>query len=410
MLREFRASAPARDIPLAVTPRVRTGSTTPLVHRLEDLRIVSDLVGQSEVPGAVGFSMAATTSRALRDLTARLYYDIPVRRANRYRRAGHWFWRRGNHAAALACWEHVLRWHPTDKDILAVLQNHHSPVEMRLPVREIRARYRFAYQGCFGADKLRNPAYLAHNRLQGDLWVSDFSADRVHRFDLTGVYQGTVPLAVKTPMGLVTADNGNIWICDFGNGRLVATGNQAQCLGELHVQDLADLPTARIGPTLACFRDGELFIVLRERNNEFGRVIHLREAAQPCGARPLRSPQIQMPNAIAVAGGQLYVGDHDPSLLFRYASAQNEFRPLAGLYFPPFFRNLTVTAKAMFASAGNTVMKLSHDGRLLFSANLSEVLGQPNATPAGALAVTIDGCEVLLVCDYRLGCIYRFLI
>jgi hypothetical protein len=62
----------------------------------------------------------------------------------------------------------------------------------------------------------------------------------------------------------------------------------------------------------------------------------------------------------------------------------------------------------LFVSAGDFICKISTRGKLIFAANLKNIIENENAVPHGLAVLEKNSRCFLLVVDFRLACIHRF--
>jgi hypothetical protein len=70
-------------------------------------------------------------------------------------------------------------------------------------------------------------------------------------------------------------------------------------------------------------------------------------------------------------------------------------------------RSLVFMENYLFVAVSGSVMKLSLKNGLVFTAELSEQIGRP-CVPISLVMINTKGKNVLLVCDFRQGCVHAF--
>ncbi|MBN1843443.1 MAG: hypothetical protein JW883_14320 [Deltaproteobacteria bacterium] len=383
--------------------------------KLEELQIVSDMLVRYQVgnanESANSDSLTLTTDKAINKISNFAFFEMQEKLIPFDLEKGKCLFRQGRVEEALDTWEEVLKVNPDNEYIHSKLlktMNGHHATEKR--AEELHSKYQFKYIGSFGHNIARLPFAIIATGHEDILFVSDYFGDKICKFNTKGKYLGAFSLGLKTPMELFKDTEGNIWICDFGNSRLLAVDSNGNVIDKISLKDVLGETYGLIHPGFGCLKKDRFYLISMDSTRQQRRLLSFNRYNPHGSLDILPTDVFQVLSVFEFLDNQLYVCDLAQRDLFVYNAGQRSFNPIGCQGIPYPLRWFMGSSDGLFLSAGKHLLKVSLNGQKLFTANLTNIFGMHETIPLGLTVLREKRGQVLFVTDYSLACIHKFVI
>ncbi|MDY7000429.1 MAG: hypothetical protein SVS15_01440 [Thermodesulfobacteriota bacterium] len=372
------------------------------VLALESLRCVYKNAVFNRKPAA-NDPLFAVLYQKFRDTCQKLMVGLPQREAPLHAEKARDMFQRGCPKEALKHLKCALKILPGDESMFADLV---ETAGNNGAAGLIDSR-KFRYQGSFGEAFLSKPVSLLSGEGR-DILVCEPTKDIVSVFDSDFRHKGKLPLAFKRPFGVFSGERGLVWICDYGNQRLVAVDSESRSAGEISLKDFAPKGFKHISPGCACMGNGTFYILATASDPHDVKILSFNED-DPAGTfNILNSAGLFRPFSIAWHQEKLVVGTFVPSALYVYDFENDRFENHGVPLVPGELRGLSTLGGDLWTSCTDYICKISSQGGLRFVVDVSKLTGRDGTTAWGLCALERDGETELIAADKRLGCLHRF--
>jgi hypothetical protein len=386
------------------------------VAKHEELKIALDIFNQAssnDAPTKYKFySCKAITEKATAE-TAKFAFrqsreDLI---ASHLRKAGCLF-HQSRVNQALDAFEEVLKVNPDNEHIhYKLLQIHTGPSrEPRRRSEQLKVKYKFKHAGSFGSEYLQCPAAIAASDSHETLYVSDLLRNKLFKFNIDGNHMATISPGLKSPWGLFKDESENIWICDFGNGRLLALDPYDRPVNEVKLEAILGKSSPSIYPGLGCLNKDRFYLILMDSQARKRRIVSFNTHDPRNSLEYIPLTGLQTPQGVAFFQDQLYVGNYIPAGLFAYDTSQKAFYRFSKGNIPDYLIRFTKTDDGFLLCAGEFIVKISLDGEGVFVADLPKILGTRNVNACGLVVIQEETGRTLFVTDNINGSIHKFII
>lgn len=382
-----------------------------LAAKLEDLKIISNILDHSCSSTDSIVQLKPATDKAQHKLNNYAFFEMKERLIPFNLKKGDWLFKEGRIEEALNAWEEVLKVNPDNEYVhsrlLEIMDTTQGP---KVRAEELHSKYRFKYIGSFGQNILARPFAIVAGDHDDTLFVSDNVGNKIHKFNVHGKYLGPLPVEVNNPRGLFKDTQGYVWICDFGNSRLLAADLSGNVVAEIRMQELLGAKFGSIYPFFGCLEGNQFYLLLVNASLE-QRVIASFNRYDLYGSLDiLPTNALQRPNFLGFFADRLCVCDCAQCDLFLYDASQRRFKLIGCSGIPYPLRWFVVFTDGFFLSAGRYILKVVSNGQRVFALNLSKLFGIHETLPFDLEIVRDKKTEALFVTDYSLACIHKFAI
>ncbi|MBW2304806.1 MAG: hypothetical protein JRF57_13975 [Deltaproteobacteria bacterium] len=384
-----------------------------LAAKREDLKIISDILGHSYSSNdtATYNQLKSATDKVIRNLNNYAFFGMKERLIPFNFEKGNWLFSRGRIKEALDSWEEVLRVNPDNEYVHSMLlETINIPHATKSRAVDLNNKYRFKYMGSFGQDVLKGPIAIVADDYDDTLFVSDNMENKIHKFNVQGEYLGPLLVEVKNSRGLFKDTEGNLWICDFGNSRLLAVDSTDSVVGEIRLQEILGDKFVSIYPVFGYLNGDRFYLLLVNASFRQRMLVSFNRYNPHDSLDILPIGVLQTPNFFGFLDNQLYVCDLTQCDLFIFDASQRLFRPIGFSGIPYPLRWLVDFHDGFFLSAGMHILKVSSNGQIIFSANISSIFGIHKTLPFDLAIFREQNTQILFVTDYSLACIHMFAI
>lgn len=374
----------------------------------EELMLVSDLLGHaeaSEVDARKDFVKAAS-EKAMVQVAGYVLYRLREKLVPFHLSKSEWCLRQGRAEDALNSLEEALEVAPDMRYHLSKVCESSSQERTGTIADELRKRYRFQYEGSFGHRRIKAPFDAVATKDARRLFVTDYIANKVVVF-CDEKYAGDLVGDLKAPMGLCRDDNDSVYICDFGNKRLLIVSSAGIVLDEIGLEGIN--PKA-CHPRSVGLTSGEIFILMSDGEGECREIVCLDRFGAGDHKKHLKVEGLGPMICLRIHDDDLYVGNFAPPLICKYAS--REGRPVKWLKpnVPGSLRRFTTLEDSLIISTGRHIAKANADGQIQFSFNMARFFGTEKVMARGLEVAEGEGDVRLLVADELQMSIHKFLI
>lgn len=386
-----------------------------LATKLEDLKIISDILNPCHSRNNVGNyaddSLKLVTDKAADKISNYVFFEMQESLIPFNLEKGKLLFDQGRIDEALDAWEEVLKVNPDNEYVHSKLLEIRDILQStKIRADELHQKYRFKYIGSFGHNIMKRPFAIVAGDHDDILFISDFEGNKIHKFSVQGKYLGSLSVKVKNPMELFKDTDGNIWICDFGNSRLLAVELDGNVVDEISLIDILGETYGLIHPGFGCLKEHRFYLILMDSTRQQRRLLSFNRYNSHGSPDIFPTDVFQVLHVFEFLDNQLYVCDLAQSDLFVYNAGQKYFNRIGCQGIPYPLRWFVGSSDGLFLSAGKHLLKVSLKGQKLFTANLTNIFGMHKAIPLGLAFLREKHTQVLFVTDYSLACIHKFAI
>jgi tetratricopeptide (TPR) repeat protein len=382
-----------------------------LAAHKDNLRMVSDillhapgLTDYSQIPGP---PLKQLVSAAVNILSQHCITQKETA-APAYLKEGYRHFQQGDYSSALNSWEKVLEIEPSHQEIFSFLLQIGEKQPAQAPsARLLAERYRFEYLNTFGKGHLCQPVAALLSSSGNTLFISDYAANKVCCFDMSGKYQGQLPLELSGPIGLFKDDKGWIWICDSRKSRLIAVDEQGAVQEIIELDKLLAGLASQARPVFGCWNHNTLYLILENDSRTSMKLVRVDPAKPGATFREMDAKLLPWPMDVKCRHGKVFVANFSPPMLFEITEDW-KLRELAGLDIPHNIRRYTKGHDAFYLTAGKYVVKTSPEGLPIFTTSLAKFTNDLGVNAVGIELHELNGNQSLFITDNMQGAVHKF--
>lgn len=382
--------------------------------QLDDLKLISAILSLNSREannGCSNDSLTLATNKAIHKIRDFAFLELRESLVHFYLKNADWLLGQGRLEEAFHCWEQVLSVNPDNQYIhMKLLDQANAPESIKERAERLHATYRFKYLGSFGQAVLRGPIAIIAADHRNAIYVSDNVGNRIHKFNTGGEYLGTLPEEIENSRGLFKDSEGNVWICDFGNSRLLTVDSNDNIVNEISLHQILKGNFSTTLPVFGCLEGDRLYLLLVDGSYQQRALISFDRHDPYNSLDILPTHGIQTPNFFGFYDHELYLCDWEQCDLFMFDRAQRCFKPMGWNGIPHPLRWFVNFDGSLFLTAGTYILKILSNGQTVFRANLSNIFGLQRTLPLDLAILRNKTTHQLFVTDYSLACIHRFAI
>lgn len=384
------------------------------VAKLEDLKVISDILdranGWDVHKSQNNDSLKLATYKAIIEMARYGSFEIPEKLIDFNLNKADCLYRQGKINEALDAWENVLKVNPDNQfvhsKILEIMKDSGAGA---LQAEEVHRKYQFKYLDSFGHHLIKRPYAIVTTDRENTLFVTDCFGDRICIFSISGEYIGSTALGLKNPRDMFKDTEGKVWICDFGNCRLLAVDSDGNKADEIMIMDIVGEEFGSIHPFQGCFNKECFYLLLTDSKLNTRKMISFDMKGRVL-LPDMPLSKLQRPSGIKFIGDRLFIGDYLESALFVYDFDQEQFFPFLKGAIPDFLEFLVNINDSIFLSTRKFIVKLSLHAEPVFMVKMDKIFGALNVYPVGLGVLTESNNQILFVSDYSQLCIHRFIV
>jgi len=382
-----------------------------LAAKLEDLKIISNSLDHSYSSNDGIVQLKPATDKAQHKLNNYAFFEMKERLIPFNLKKGDWLFKEGRIEEALNAWEEVLKVNPDNEYVhsrlLQIMDTTQGP---KVRAEELHSKYRFKYIGSFGQNILARPFAIVAGDHGDTLFVSDNVGNKIHKFNVHGKYLGPLPVEVKKPLGLFKDDENNIWICDFGNSRLLAVDSNGNMTDEISLKEILGDSFGSTHPVFGYLSDKRLYLLLLNKSYQQRMLVSFDRYNTYNSLDIFPTDILQTPNFFRFIDNELYLCDYTQCALFVYNAKRKCVKQIGYQTISHPLRCFINLSNNLFLSAGKHILKVVLNGQSIFTANLPKILHTTQANPYSLAVLKQENIQVLFVMDGSLACIHKFAI
>ncbi len=399
-----------------------------MINKHEDLKIILDLLRMHPANKNFGddgrklLNKPIDTATAFNNTQYCLLNQLQQGLVPHHINHGKWLFENGKIQEAFIPWETVLKLNPYNDNIHSKLidiidVNSRSTKK----AEDLNKKYHFKYIGSFGNTILKSPCSILTPKSDKHLFVSDYDTNHIHKFTYDGNYLGVLPIELKYPMGLFQDDSNSLWICDFGNSRLLGVDFDGCVIDEINLKNILNCNDRAYHPTFGCVMHDQFYLTLRNADHEKRHLVTFNKNNPDDSLKILTDSTPNLLGSINIIQNKLYTVMINPACLheytlgnkknglYEYDFEKNQFKLLRGNYYSHLMRQFVQWNSNLFMTCGESLVKLSIDGTQHFSVNLSLFFGFASM-PTGLAVIEQNNGSVLSITDTINNSIHQFLI
>ncbi|UZP66163.1 hypothetical protein N1030_11060 [Desulfovibrio mangrovi] len=277
-------------------------------------------------------------------------------------------------------------------------------------VRERLSRYRFRHVATLGSAVGGVPMSVACRPSCGTLYLADSGKNVVRRYTATGAELAPLDCGINKPLCIYSDGQDGVWICDYGNNRLVCLGKDDRIERAVDFSSYDVLKELQGRIRYGCAAGDRHYLVFAAEKTGGSVWAELRIGQAACTLRLHEPAGDVAPARVFRAGGELYFFAWPHAKAARIEAATRKRLPSGHGLSYPIVRGFVAVGTHRFLLSGNTVIKLDAEGELLFSYSLEKELGVLGVSALSMATGKRDGEDVLYISDGITGSVYVFAI
>lgn len=367
--------------------------------RYEDTVLVCDILEQSdefmnEVDNRDSLRLAVYDK--LMGLSDELFYFFEHGLEHRYVRQGERLVWSGKPKDGLDAWSRALRVSPGNENVFSLVKEASELGLIEASEGErLVSRYRFEYLGSFG-EGIVGPSF-SMKPFMGNLLVSDYYKHLLHLFTSEGRHVDSLDLGIENPLTLFDGEDGSVWVCDFGNRRLVRVGREGVVVEAVELASLPGVDKDGGHPLGACLTDDGFYVLTSDRKTQRRRMHRFASPDMVGSAEDISSREFT-PLGLFNIDGQAYSSQQLPARLFTYDVALGRFVASQYAGIPGNLLDVCRSGSATFFTSGGYLMKWD-DAEMRFICSVGRMEELKEAKLWAMAAMRIDGGDVLYTSD-----------
>lgn len=319
---------------------------------------------------------------------------------------GNYYYHRNRIGEALDVWEKILEQNPDNKHIQSKLSDvANSNDSARKTVEKLRRKYCFKYIESFGFNIGHILFDIVVSDKSGNLFVSDYIKNQVYIFDQQNHFMGNVESDLNYPTGLFKGQNGNIWICDRDNYRIIEVDSSGTVKSKIQLDKILQDKLSNYKPDMGCFYNNYFYLVMYKKNSK-RKLIKFSTEYLEKDLVIYQDSKIDVLMDVDYAAEALFVGDFKKSKLYRLQ--KDNFCRIKSDSIKGFLRRVLSVDKKLFVSTGEYIYKFSLDGKLEFCTAINNKTPFLNSSIFGLASVIKKGKNYLIASDCYNNCLHKF--
>ena len=346
--------------------------------------------------------------RAVCNIANFKHFEAPHLFADFYLKKGSSLYEQHRFEEAFCCWENVLHNDPTNENVLWKLhqaveqgQKHSGLADLLLK------RYKLEFVSSFGHSHIKKPRNLLVLNDRKMILVTDSDGNNVCKFDVNGQYIDDFSFDFKNPQAMFRDDQGNVWICDFGNSRIVATNSLEELIEEIQIREVVGDRLATCHPVHGCMLGPTVYLILKDISQTRANIISFDKTATRTSLHVFPPGKLQAPYFIRLYDNQVYIGETDPAGIYLLDTRENCIREMNQFMLPSPLLGFAKDDDIFFVNAGEYLFKISKD-ELIFVADVRELSGLRSAIHNSVDLWIHDGNRTIFMLDASQFCLHRF--
>jgi len=231
---------------------------------------------------------------------------------------------------------------------------------------------------------------------------------QVYKFNTHGDYLGPLSVKVKGPREFFKDDDNNIWVCDFGNSRLLAVDLNGNVIDAISLKGIWEDTCELVHPGCGCLNGDRFYLILWDDAGRKQRVVSIDRSSPHNSLEILPSDMLQSPVSIQSFEQDLYVGDSKQGIVFTYDFDHKKYIRFSKCKMPNFLRRFVKCHDGVLISSENSILKISPNGREIFIANLERIIPGGLVRLLGISVSEKRDMRILFVIDKFQACIHKF--
>ena len=273
--------------------------------------------------------------------------------------------------------------------------------------RGLKKRFCFKHTDSFGASILRKPVFISCRDPFPYVYITDAEPGSVHQFSLDGKLKQTLPVRIDMPGGMFIDERGVLWVCDRAKGQLLALEADGTVKTCIRIKDVIGKDAPLSHPVYCCILRDRIFLLLTDSAMQRRKVITFSQTNPRLSLSTIPTGAIDMPSYMAVDRENLLISDYHKGRVFKLESDLQTLRPLNWSGFVPPFRGFCKQNNAIYACAGDKIIKLDKNGRHIFTSALYFLPDPETAVPSSIGICRPPSGAIMLVLDRGNNCIHR---
>lgn len=309
---------------------------------------------------------------------------------------------------AITCWEKVLKVEPHNQVIKTNLLNLVKKKTLYAEtVQRLLNRYRLEFIKSFGHGYTGQPFHILMLEPETILYVADHETHKVVKFNEHLQFVGEFCHDVKHPCGMFHDEHKLIWICDFGNSRLLAVNSLDQVIEQINIQDLVGKDFPATCPLDGCVQNGKFHLILRDQHNQHSHIISFDRHDRRNSLKVIFCDVEKAPCNIRYFNGELFVSMANPLGIYVFDTSSNEFKPWSTSILPSPLRRFVKVGGFFYITAGEYLFKISKN-ETIFSADIRHLTGLKSAIHVSLTVTHTADEQFLILSDVIQGCLHYF--
>ena len=346
--------------------------------------------------------------KAVCNITNFREFEAPHQFADFYFKKGSSLYEQHRFEDAFRCWENVLHNDPTNENVLCKL---HQAVEQDQKHRDfadlLLKRYKLEFTGSFGHGHIKKPRNLLVLNDRKVILVTDSDGNNICKFDVNGQYIDDFSFDLKNPQAMFQDDRGNVWICDFGNGRIVAINSSEELIEEIQMREVVGDTLTTYHPVHGCMLGPMVYLILKDNSQTRANIISFNKTATRTSLHVFPSGKLQAPYFMRLYDNKIYIGETDPAGMYLLDTHKNCIKEMNQFEFPSPLLGFAKGDDILFVNAGEYLFKISKN-RSIFVADIRELSGLRSAIHNSVDFWTQDGNRTIFMLDASQFCLHRF--
>lgn len=339
----------------------------------------------------------------LRDKSSKLKTTL----STYYTDKGNYFQKDEKCNEALDAWEEVLKTEPGNdyihSKLIKIIIDQNNDIKNR--AEYLKDRYRFKYIGSFGNDKITKPVYMCASETKKIMFVSDYESHKIHKFTFDGEYIGRVPVEIETPIGLFLEGENKLWICDFGNSRILCTDFNGKVLEKININQILNKSNESMNPAFGCVKGDRIYLTLLNNSRESRMVISFNKNSPFTFLEKLSIENLPSILEINFINNALFAANYEPGMLFTFNPTQKQFVQFADIQLLGNVKRFIKTDDGLFVICDKQLLKIDSKGKLIYSADLEKILKDSSQPTCMAI---LKRKKKLFIADYFQNSIHMF--
>jgi len=387
------------------------------INKIEEAKIIADIMINHQCLNNSDHSISKFLNKLLKkttdDIENDLYNELVELIVNYNIKTGNWLYNQGRTEEALYLWEDALKVNPQNEYIHSKLGGlSHFTNGLQNQVEDIKKKFQFEYIGSFGHDIVRKPGFLIMSQSENELLVSDSATNEIHKFCTNGDYIDSFSFGLDRPAELFKDEDGNVWICDFGNNRLLVIDFAGDIVDSINLKNFTDDGSEIICPTYGCIKGHQIFLILTDITQSNKRKIVVLDRLNLSGSIEIVdfSNDIRTPVGLVSHREQLYVSDKFEGIVYQFDFTQRKFKKYINFNIAGAIYRFFILGNNMFISTRKFLLKLSLTGQPCFVANFRTAIEFDNVNIFGLAGHKKGKLKYLFAGDFAKKCILKFII